>query len=62
MLTVKKYADPTKYGKLVEKGHGGPHPAKAYPFLVPALNEVQRGFNGDAGEKILRGIERMAKK
>lgn len=29
-------ARPTKYGHLVEFGHGGPHPAPAFPFMLPA--------------------------
>jgi Bacteriophage HK97-gp10, putative tail-component len=38
---------PTKIAHDVEFGHGGPHPAPAYPFLIPAAeaertNYVQR--------------------
>ena len=33
---------PTKYGHLVEFGHGGPHAAPAYPFMIPAA-EAERG-------------------
>jgi hypothetical protein len=42
--------DPSKIGHLVELGHGGPHPAPAYPFLRPAW---------DAGKfDMLRSLER----
>jgi hypothetical protein len=34
------YRNPGKYGHLVEGGHGGPHPAPAYPFMEPAIREV----------------------
>jgi hypothetical protein len=33
------YENPTQIAHLIEKGHGGPHPARAYPFLRPALEE-----------------------
>jgi hypothetical protein len=33
---------PTTIGHHIEFGHGGPHPAKAYPFMVPAA-DGQRG-------------------
>ena len=38
---------PTHIAHMVEFGHGGPHPAPAYPFLIPAaegekVNYVQR--------------------
>lgn len=32
------FADPTKYDHLVEFGHGGPSPARAYPHLRPAID------------------------
>ena len=35
---------PTKVGHLVEFGHGGPHPAPAHPFLVPAADGQQAPF------------------
>lgn len=30
---------PTKYGFLIEFGHGGPHPAPAFPFMRPSAEE-----------------------
>jgi hypothetical protein len=35
---------PTAIGHLVEFGHGGPHPAPAYPFLVPAAEATKSFF------------------
>lgn len=32
---------PTKIGHLIEFGHGGPKPAPAYPFMMPAV-EAER--------------------
>jgi len=29
------------HGHLVEYGHAGPHPAPAYPFFRPAIDEVK---------------------
>lgn len=30
------FRNPSRYAHLVEAGHGGPRPAKAYPFIEPA--------------------------
>ena len=35
---------PTRVGHLIEFGHGGPHPARAYPFLKPAVAGEQSAF------------------
>lgn len=33
--------NPVRYAHLVEKGHGGPHAARAFPFLGPALQSAR---------------------
>jgi len=33
---------PTKYAHLVERGHGGPHPARGYPFMKPAMDITRK--------------------
>lgn len=54
------YHKPSKIGHLVEFGHGGPHPAQAYPFMVPAA-EGQRSLYVQrltaAGKKAERKLE-----
>jgi HK97 gp10 family phage protein len=36
-----QYRDPVRYAHLVEKGHGGPHAAGAFPFLGPAFERTK---------------------
>lgn len=35
---------PSKYGHLVEFGHGGPHPARPHPFMIPAAESEKQPF------------------
>lgn len=40
------YRNPSRYAHLVEKGHGGPRPARAYPFIQPAQRKgATEGMN-----------------
>jgi hypothetical protein len=41
----KNVIRPSRYAHLVEKGHGGPIKAKAYPFLAPAYNQLKPYVN-----------------
>ena len=41
----KNVIRPSRYAHLVEKGHGGPIKAQAYPFLGPAYNQLKPYVN-----------------
>ena len=43
---------PSNYGHLVERGHGGPVPAKAYPFVAPTAMYMKAYFRGHAPKLI----------
>lgn len=50
-----KLYEPTRVGHLVEFGHGGPHPAPAYPFMIPAAESQRDPYLQrcrDAGRRI----------
>lgn len=53
---------PTHIAHLVEFGHGGPHPAPPYPFMIPAVegersNHLQRVRQAGAEtERVLGGM------
>ena len=47
---------PSKVGHLIEFGHGGPHAAKAYPFLLPAA-EGQRQPYAQRAKRAIKGVE-----
>jgi len=49
---------PVRYAHLVEKGHGGPHPAGAHPFLEPALAQGAAGATAAMESVILAFISR----
>lgn len=36
---TSRLRQPTRYSHLIEKGHGGPKPAPAHPFLGPAMRQ-----------------------
>jgi hypothetical protein len=47
-------------GHLVEFGHGGPHPAPAYPFAVPAAEAEREGHlqrMKEAGQSFEKDME-----
>jgi HK97 gp10 family phage protein len=48
-----KYENPTQVAHLIEKGHGGPHPARAYPFLRPALDTSR----GEVLEAVAKAVQ-----
>jgi hypothetical protein len=50
-------AMPSKYAHLVEFGHGGPHPAPAHPFMIPAV-EAEREPYLDRCHRAGQAIER----
>ena len=35
---------PTQVAHLIEFGHGGPHPAPAYPFMLPAAEGERSNY------------------
>jgi len=39
---------PSNYGHLVERGHGGPVPSKAYPFVEPTARQMEAYFSASA--------------
>jgi hypothetical protein len=54
--------DPVLTSHLVEKGHGGPHPAKAHPFLRPAAESQFPLMEGRYGAALRAEIDRLARK
>jgi len=54
--------DPAKIGHLVERGHGGPGPARAYPFLRPALDETNSSNKSLIAAELGKKIEAEARK
>lgn len=56
------YQDPANIGHLVEKGHGGPHPAPPHPFARPALEESKSAVLAVMAQKIGAGIEKEAQR
>jgi len=50
---------PTQYAHLIEKGHGGKHPSKAYPFLRPAMEQNVAGVREILVSEINRQIEKL---
>lgn len=53
---------PANYIHLVEKGHAGPHPASAKPFLRPAYENHKQQAVGIAEKKLKEVIENEAAK
>lgn len=51
---------PSRYSHLVEKGHRGPHPAPAYPFLGPAARSAGAAAGQRAMEKLTQGVQEEA--
>lgn len=47
---------PSAIGHLVEFGHGGPRPARAYPFMIPAA-EAERGHYASRMKRAMKGLE-----
>ena len=45
------------YGLFVEKGHGGPHPAKAHPFAGPGFDATVDSAAEAIEEKLFEGID-----
>jgi HK97 gp10 family phage protein len=48
--------NPVLYAHLVERGHSGPHPAPAYPFMEPVEQEVSPAIEAMARDRITAGI------
>lgn len=46
----------SRYAHLLEKGHGGPHPAPAYPFLSVAVSQSKSAALAKAVLKLQQGI------
>lgn len=53
------FYDPAKIAHLVENGHGGPHPAPAYPFLRPAFEQNVGRIEQIFTEEVSAGITRL---
>jgi hypothetical protein len=51
---------PSRYAHLIEKGHGGPHPASAYPFLSRAVAQSKAAAMAKATRKLQDGIVQSA--
>lgn len=51
---------PSRYAHLIERGHGGPRPAPAYPFLGPAVAASKEQALSRAVEKLRSGLEQEA--
>ena len=58
---TRKHA-PARILHLVEKGHGGPHPAPAHPFLEPAFESTKAAATQIAGETLKTTLEAEAAK
>lgn len=54
------YRNPSRYAHLVEKGHGGPRPAKAYPFLSTAVSQTKSQVMQKVSDKLAAGIQQEA--
>ena len=48
------------HGHLIEFGHGGPHPAPAFPFMRPAYDETKMAVSKDASGKVAKYLEKRA--
>lgn len=46
----------SRYAHLVEKGHGGKQPARAFPFLSRAVEQVGAGAMAKAKSKLEEGL------
>ncbi len=51
---------PSRYAHLIERGHGGPWKAKAYPFIGPAQRVGASAGMNAFFDKMKQGIEREA--
>lgn len=51
---------PSRYSHLVEKGHGGPRPAMAHPFLDPAARSAGNAAGQKVMQKLLQGVQEEA--
>jgi len=66
VATLKKFPDavyrnPSRYAHLVEKGHGGPRPAKAYPYLSMAVSQTRSQVIAKVSDKLKQGIDSEAR-
>lgn len=51
----------SRYAHLLERGHGGPHPAPAHPFLAPAAAQSASEAMNKFNTKIAEGCATVAK-
>ncbi len=51
------YEDPALIAHLVERGHGGPHPAPPHPFARPAWDEHKSRVPGAVAAEAWKGIK-----
>lgn len=56
------FEDPAKIGHLVEFGHGGPHPAPAYPFMRPAWDENAARIEQLFAEEVSVGLRKLVER
>jgi HK97 gp10 family phage protein len=52
--------DPANIAHLVELGHGGPHPAPAYPFLRPAFENNKKQVERIFIDEVATGMRKLA--
>jgi HK97 gp10 family phage protein len=50
------------HGHLIEFGHGGPHPAPAFPFMRPAYDETKNQVSKAAAQAVAKYVTKRAKK
>jgi HK97 gp10 family phage protein len=53
---------PTRYAHLIEKGHGGPHKAPAYPFLGPAMKSTSRQAQALVAAELRTNLDKILAK
>lgn len=53
---------PANYMHLIESGHKGPHPAPAYPFLIPAYEQHAPAAGRIAQAKLLQVYQQEAQR
>lgn len=57
-LFILRIRSKARHAHLVEYGHGGPHPAPAYPFFRPAFETKADEAQGNIQTEMRQGVER----
>jgi HK97 gp10 family phage protein len=61
-LATAEKRNPGKYSHLVERGHGGPHPAPAHAWAGPTFKRVASGVHQRIAAGLARDIEAEARR